>query len=150
MVVPSRRSEPLADVSVGGGDTPVHVDEEPDGMVREVGGEDLARAGDGNPVHSAGSTWTNADAGGDDAREGAASRNAASTRMVPPATTSPARGGCSGSRRWQRRRRGRRGAARVQRADEGGVDPAQQEERWLGAGGRRVGGWQGLRFSTLG
>ena len=137
-----RRPEPSADVAVGGRDAAEHADEETDGVVSDVDGEDLARAGDDDAaaralgevdvVHS-GARGDDAAEGGDGVQErgvdldGAAGQHERGARGVRLR-----RGGREEGR--ERRARGVEvvdAEARPQRRGEGGVRAAQEQEPWL-------------------
>nr|CAB3456641.1 unnamed protein product [Digitaria exilis] len=83
--------KPSADVLIGGRYDAEHIDEEPDGAVGDVDGEDLAVSATATPrrVHPATSAWsTLMPVASTQQSKGTASRNAASTRTAPPLAAS--------------------------------------------------------------
>jgi len=144
-----RRPEPSADVAVGGRDSAEHADEEPDGVVSDVDGEDLACAGDDDAaaralgevdvVHS-GARGDDAAEGGDGVQERRVDEDGAAGHHERGARGVRFRGG-GREEGPERRARGvevEDAEARPQRGREGGVRAAQEQEPWLG-GARRGG-----------
>nr|CAB3471871.1 unnamed protein product [Digitaria exilis] len=83
--------KPGADVLIGGRYEVEHIDEEPDGVVGDVDGEDLAVPATATPrrAHPATSAWsTLIPVASSQRSKGTASRNAASTRTAPPLVAS--------------------------------------------------------------